>query len=82
MAEKKKGKKSKKREATFEQKKERLGEIVEQLEDGGLSLDESLAAYEEGIGLYKECHKQLHEAEGKVEALVEEGEVKKERFDF
>jgi len=47
-----------------------LREVVQKLESGKLSLDESLAAYEEGIGLARRGHDLLDQAEKRVELLV------------
>jgi len=54
----------------FEEALEKLEEIVEKLEAGDLSLDESLSAFEEGIKLSRLCSKQLNEAELRVEKLI------------
>jgi len=54
----------------FEQALKRLEEIVEELEKGNLSLDESLKRYEEGIKLSRFCTKKLEETERKVELLT------------
>ena len=56
----------------FEKKLKRLEEIVEKMEAGDLSLDDSLKSFEEGVKLSKECHVQLSEAEQKVKLLVKE----------
>lgn len=55
---------------TFEQALERLEEIVQKLESGNVSLDESIEIYQEGIMLSKQCSGMLQEAEGKVMAIV------------
>jgi exodeoxyribonuclease VII small subunit len=54
----------------FEKNLARLDAIVEELEDTDLSLDKALVLYEEGMKLSEFCHKQLEEAEGRVEILV------------
>lgn len=53
----------------FEQALSRLDEIVRHLEKGDLPLSESLALYEEGTGLIKQCSIMLDEAEQKVVKL-------------
>lgn len=58
----------------FESALKRLEEIVQRLEAGDLSLDESLKLFEEGIELSRLCTKKLSEAEAKVEKLVKLGE--------
>lgn len=65
----------------FEDALVRLEEIVEELEKGELSLDETLKIFEEGIRMSKNCSQQLNEAELKVEKLVgidKEGELQSE----
>ncbi|MBH98540.1 MAG: exodeoxyribonuclease VII small subunit [Rhodospirillaceae bacterium] len=47
-----------------------LEKLVEQLESGNLSLEESLAQFEHGIKLARECQNTLKEAEQKVEILL------------
>ena len=49
----------------------RLAKVVERLEGGGLSLEESIAACEEGIKLARAGAAKLEEAERKVEVLLE-----------
>ena len=49
----------------------RLAKVVERLEGGGLSLEESIAAFEEGIRLARAGAARLEEAERKVEVLLE-----------
>jgi len=58
------------KEATFEESLERLEEIVEKLESGDLSLDESLKLYEEGVGMAQSCTKRLEQAQKKIETLM------------
>lgn len=56
-------------ELSFEQSLSRLDEIVRHLEKGDMPLSESLALYEEGTGLIKQCSKMLDDAEQKVAKL-------------
>ena len=56
-------------EPTFEQKLERLDQIVKLLEKGDAPLAESLGLFEEGTGLIRDCSRQLDEAEQKVVKL-------------
>jgi exodeoxyribonuclease VII small subunit len=55
---------------TFEGALERLESIVQKLEKGELTLEESLRLYEEGVRLSRLCHEKLEEAEGRIEVLV------------
>ncbi len=54
---------------TFEQSLARLEAIVHDLEDGEIGLEESLARYEEGVGLLRQAFDQLRRAERKIELL-------------
>lgn len=54
----------------FEKKLSRLEEIVQKMESGDLSLEESLKLFEEGIKHSRECHEQLTKAEEKVKLLL------------
>ena len=58
----------------FETALEELEQVVEQLESGDLSLEDSLAAFEKGVGLVKLCNQKLTEVEKKVELLVKDKE--------
>lgn len=55
----------------FEEAFSSLENIVEKMESGELSLDESLAAFEEAIKLVKFCNSELEQAEQKVRVLTE-----------
>jgi exodeoxyribonuclease VII small subunit len=55
----------------YEEIVQKLGKVVERLEGGGLSLEESIAQFEEGIKLARAGSQKLEEAEGKVEKLLE-----------
>jgi len=57
---------------SFEKNLERLDAIVRQLEDAELPLEKALQLYEEGMKLSEVCHKQLEEAEGRVEVLMKQ----------
>jgi exodeoxyribonuclease VII small subunit len=58
----------------FESAMEELESIIEQLESGDLSLDDSLAAFEKGVGLVKYCNQKLSEVESKIELLMKDKE--------
>ena len=58
----------------FEESLEKLSRLVEKMESGDLSLEESLKVFEEGIKLSKDCQNALSEAEKKVQALLLEEE--------
>ena len=54
----------------FEKSLTSLNNIIEKIEGGSLSLDESLKYFEEGIALIRSCQKTLTEAEQKVQILT------------
>jgi exodeoxyribonuclease VII small subunit len=60
----------------FESAMEEIEQVVEQIESGELSLEESLAAYEKGVGLVKFCYQKLNEVEKRIEFLVKDKEGK------
>ena len=66
---------TKKDTVNFEDTIKKLEQIVGKLEDGDISLEDSVKSFEEGIGLVKECQKQLSEAELKVKKLLDNGET-------
>ncbi len=55
--------------ADFEQSMLALEDLVARMEAGELSLEESLAAYEQGVGLYRRCQSALEQAELRVRLL-------------
>jgi exodeoxyribonuclease VII small subunit len=66
---------TKKDTANFEESLQKLEKIIEKLEDGDISLEESVKSFEKGIGLVKECQKQLSQAELKVKKLLDNGDT-------
>jgi exodeoxyribonuclease VII small subunit len=60
----------------FEDALEELEKVVERLESGELSLDDSLAAFEDGVRLVKFCNQKLSEVEKKIELLVKDKDGK------
>ena len=60
----------------FESALEELEQVVEQLESGELSLEDSLSAFEKGVGLVRFCNQKLSEVEKKIELLVKDKEGK------
>jgi exodeoxyribonuclease VII small subunit len=56
---------------TFEKLYARLEETVEKLEAGGLPLEQSIALYEEGMTLARQCQERLDDAELKITKLKE-----------
>lgn len=68
---------------SFEESLKRLETVVDQLEKGELTLEESLKLFEEGVNLTAACKQELDAAEGKVQMLVKQrdGSLKAEPFD-
>lgn len=56
----------------FEDALQQLDDIVEKLESGSLSLEDSLKTFEQGTQLSQFCQQKLKEAEGKVEVLMKQ----------
>lgn len=57
-------------EKTFEASMHELEEVVSKLENGDITLDDSLKLFEQGIKLAKTCQKKLDDAEKKVKILT------------
>lgn len=57
-------------EKTFEASMLELEEVVSKLENGDITLDDSLKLFEQGIKLAKTCQKKLDDAEKKVKILT------------
>ena len=57
--------------ANFEEQLTQLETVVEQLERGDLTLDESVRLFEDGMKLSSACKKELEQAEGRIQVLVE-----------
>jgi len=66
----------------FEQSLVKLENLVEKMEAGELTLEDSLTTFEEGIRLTRECQQALSQAEQKVKILIEQnGQVSSQDFD-
>ena len=66
----------------FESALAELEALVEKMEQGDLSLDESLKQFERGVQLTRACQQALKEAEQKVQILLEkDGQPSLEAFD-
>ena len=66
---------TKKTTFNFENAIEQLEELVGALEEGDLSLEESLKAFENGIKLTRECQVALEKAEQRIQILTQENEL-------
>ena len=72
----------KKTTVDFEQSLGALQALVERLESGNMSLEESLGAFEQGVALTRDCQQALTQAEQKVALLLEQdGQLTTEPFE-
>lgn len=71
------------RKGRFEEALNKLEKIVSKLENGDISLEESLKLFEDGIRLSRFCNQKLDEVEKRVEILLKnkDGEIRSQRFD-
>lgn len=74
-------KKNIKNEFNFEASLQELEEIVKSMEQGGLSLEESLQKFEKGVSLTRQCQQALKASEQKVKILLQQN-GKEELQDF
>lgn len=66
----------------FETALEKLQKIVEELEKGGLSLDQTLKEFNQGMQLLKFCNQKLDKAEKKIELMIKENDEFKKEVPF
>lgn len=72
----------KKKGVDFEQSLSTLESLVNRMEQGDMTLEESLQAFESGIALTRECQTRLAAAEQQVNKLIEQqGNISIEPFD-
>jgi exodeoxyribonuclease VII small subunit len=60
--------------AGFERSLDELEQLVQRMEKGEMSLDESLGAYERGVALYRQCQAALQQAELRVKLISDLGD--------
>ena len=65
---------SRKKTVDFEQKLNQLESLVNDMEQGSLTLEDSLKAFEEGIKITRECQQALKEAELRVDMLTRDSD--------
>jgi exodeoxyribonuclease VII small subunit len=68
--------------ANFEEDLKALESVVERLEQGDLSLEDSVRLFEEGMKLSDACKVELEKAEGKIQVLVDRGRSGMKVVDF
>ena len=73
---------TRKKTVDFEKRLEELENLVDALESGGLSLEDSLKAFEKGVKITRECQEALREAEQKVQLLTQTDEGEPVANDF
>lgn len=67
---------------SFEEALEKLEQITKELEEGDLSLEESLKYFDEGVKLAELCNSKLNDAQKKVEVLLKKnGKLEPAPFD-
>ncbi len=72
----------KKKAVDFEESLKALEDLVNRMEQGEMTLEESLDAFQKGIALTRECQTRLTEAEQQVNLLIEENDqFRLEAFD-
>ena len=87
MAKKKTTRKTKSAAKTaipFEESLDQLKQVVAELENGNLTLTESLEKYQQGIESLKQCHTSLNNAKKQIEVLVDldaDGNLQTQAFD-
>ena len=69
----------KKNSSNFEKDLQELESLVERMEGGDLSLEDSLVHFERGIALTRSCQKALTQAEQKIQILITEDDSQKLR---
>ena len=69
-------------EKTFDELMLELKTTVDGLEKGELSLEESMKAYETGIGLVRHLEEKLKAMEGRMEEIMADGTVKELKLSF
>lgn len=74
----------KKENIKFEDAMWRLDKITEELSKEGVSLEDALALYEEGVKLVRACNKKLEDTERKIKMLrvTQSGELEEADFDI
>ncbi len=69
------------KEVKFEEAIKQLETIATELEKGDLSLEESVAKFEEGMELSKQCSEIIEKAEKKITILLQkDGKIEEENF--
>ena len=72
----------KEEDMNFEYAMKALEQIANELENGELSLEQSVDKFEEGIKISKKCNEILEKAEKKISILIKDGdEIKEENFE-
>lgn len=72
----------KEEDMNFEDAMKVLEQIANELENGELSLEQSVDKFEEGIKISKKCNEILEKAEKKISILIKDGdEIKEENFE-
>ena len=57
----------------------KLEDIINKMESGDLSLEESLKYFEEGVKIHRQCHTALSDAEHRISVLSESDNYNEEK---
>lgn len=70
------------KDINFEEAMARLEKITQELAREGITLEESLSLYEEGVALARECNQRLEDTERRIKILQvsDSGEITEEEF--
>ena len=70
------------KEVSFEEAMKELETIATELEKGDLNLEESVAKFEEGMKLSKQCNDIIEKAEKRINILLQkDGKIEEENFE-
>ena len=70
------------KEIKFEEAMQELDNIANELENGNLSLEESVSKFEEGMNISKKCNEIIENAEKKITILLQkDGKLEEENFE-
>lgn len=72
----------KKQNQSFEEAVIELENILTRLENGNLSLDDSLTEFSNGVELYKYCYELLNKVEGEVKIILDKSNDGFEELDY
>lgn len=69
-------------DTSFEEILDKLGQVVRELEQGGLPIEEALKRFEQGVELSRKGAKRLEEVERRIEEVLEDGTTRVLKLDL